>query len=266
MSDPIDGVEVVAPRSLEFEEIAAVHDSSYVEAVRSGEPRDLAVTQGFTWDPWMWRAVAASNGGVVEAVEAALTDGVAGTLSSGLHHARRERGSAYCTFNGIVIAARVALVAGVKSVLILDVDAHCGGGTHSLIVEEPRMRQIDVSVSSIDYYQVLAPNTRDIVSDAALYLDTIERGLSDVGRSGEMPGLLIHNAGMDPEERCSIGGLRGIDAAMLQAREEMVFDWCGRNGVPVAFTLAGGYASGPLTEDELVKLHRMTIVEAARAV
>ena len=241
-----------------------MHDTVYVEAVRSGVPRHLAESQGFTWDPGMWRAVTASNGGVVGAVLAAVFDGVAGTLSSGLHHARRERGSSFCTFNGIVIAARAALAAGVKSVLILDVDAHCGGGTHSLIENEPRITQIDVSVSSIDYYKVRAPNTRDILSDAGQYLETIERRLSDALRASGKPGLLFHNAGMDPDERCSIGGLCGIDASLLQAREKMVFDWCRINGIPVAFSLAGGYASESLTEAGLVQLHRLTINAAAR--
>ena len=57
-----------------------------------------------------------------------------------------------CTFNGLAIAARAALAAGARSVLILDLDAHCGGGTASLIAGEPRVWQIDVSVSSYDRY------------------------------------------------------------------------------------------------------------------
>ena len=75
--------------------------------------------------------VLSSNGGAVAAGLAALEHGVAGSLSSGLHHARREKGAGFCTFNGLVIAAREALTAGARSVLILDFDAHCGGGTRS---------------------------------------------------------------------------------------------------------------------------------------
>ena len=51
---------------------------------------------------------------------AALQSGVAGSLSSGLHHARRERGDGYCTFNGLAIAAGEALTAGAASVLYPD--------------------------------------------------------------------------------------------------------------------------------------------------
>src|SRR5678816_3407102 len=84
-ASPIAGVEIVAPKSLEFAEVAAVHDAGYVTAVQSGEPRSLAESQGFTWDPGMWRSVTASTGGVVAAAIAAMTDGVAGSLSGGLH-------------------------------------------------------------------------------------------------------------------------------------------------------------------------------------
>ena len=74
--------------------------------------------------------VCASNGGAVAAARAARAGGVAGSLSSGLHHAGRDRGAGFCTFNGLVLAARAALSEGAARVLVLDLDAHCGGGTH----------------------------------------------------------------------------------------------------------------------------------------
>ena len=89
-SNPIPGVDIVAPTPLTFQEIAEVHDPVYVKSIRRGEPKHLAESQGFTWDPGMWKAVTASNGGVVAAANAAMTDGVSGSLSSGLHHVIEE--------------------------------------------------------------------------------------------------------------------------------------------------------------------------------
>jgi hypothetical protein len=57
--------------------------------VISGEPASLARSQGFTWGPRLFSVVAASTGGVVAAAREA---GISGSLSSGLHHARRGRG------------------------------------------------------------------------------------------------------------------------------------------------------------------------------
>lgn len=263
VSDPIAGVEVVAPVSLTFEEVAEVHGARYVEAVRSGEPRDLAQSQGFDWDPGMWRMVTTSNGGAVEAALTAMSDGVAGSLSSGLHHARRDEGLGFCTFNGLVIAAKRALSAGARSVLILDLDAHCGGGTQSLIHGDDRIWQVDVSVSDFDCYEATRPNFLKIVNKGEEYLETVRRCLDDVDLSSQKPTLCIYNAGMDPDERCGIGGLIGINEAILTQREEIVFRWCANRRIPVAFVIAGGYAQGALGNQELVRLHRLTVSTAA---
>jgi acetoin utilization deacetylase AcuC-like enzyme len=259
VSFPIDAVEIVASKPLEFDEITAVHEPAYVTAVQTGEPRELAESQGFTWDPGMWRSVTASTGGVVAAAIEAMGNGVSGSLSGGLHHARRARGSGFCTFNGLAIAAKAALANGAESVLIIDVDAHCGGGTHSLIKDDARIRQMDVSVNSFDHYDPSGANTLDMVSDAAEYLGTIAARLSELDRGEWKPSLCLYNSGMDPDERCGIGGLSGIDGETLRAREEMVFQWFAERGISIAFVLAGGYIGHRLLRDELVSLHRMTI-------
>jgi hypothetical protein len=50
---------------------------------------------------------------------------------------------------------------------------------------------------------------------------------------------------------------------MLQAREGLVFDWCRRRGLPVAFVLAGAYIGTRLDRAGLVELHRLTLSAAA---
>lgn len=260
---PINGVELAVPASLTFEDIATAHDPAYVKAIRRGEPKAQAESQGFKWDPGMWTAVTSSNGGAVAAACAALVDGVAGSLSSGLHHAQRDTGAAYCTFNGLVLAAKRVLSDGAKSVLILDLDAHCGGGTYSMIDGDdgdPRIRHVDISVNALDAYWANGDNRLDIIRHAENYLPTIEERLAEL--ESYTPDLCLYNAGMDPDERCAVGGFTGITAATLRKREEMVFSWSKRRGIPIAFVLAGGYSGGSLSQDELVSLHRLTI-EAA---
>lgn len=259
---PIDCVNVVRPPALTAEEIATVHTREYVDALRTGAPRELAESQGFDWDPGLWTAATASNGGVIAAAAAARIEGVAGSLSSGLHHAKRDRGEGFCTFNGLALAARSLLHDGMRSVMILDLDAHCGGGTHSLIADEPRIVHTDVSVSPVDSYTPGPRGTLDMVRRSSDYLLTIERRLEE--RAAAPPAICLYNAGMDPHERCGIGGLAGITRETLAKREQIVFDWCVAHRVPVAFVLAGGYI-GRLTQADLVNLHRLTIEAAARA-
>jgi acetoin utilization deacetylase AcuC-like enzyme len=262
-ADPIAGVRLVEPEASSFDDLAAVHDPRYVAAVRDGAPRELAESQGFPWDEGLWRMVLATNGGVVAAARAALAGGVAGSLSSGLHHARREHGSAFCTFNGLVLAARAALGDGAGCVLILDLDAHCGGGTASMIAGVEGIWHCDVAASSFDRHDPAPRQSLAVVSRAAEYLSTIERLLEEISAAAPAFGLCLYNAGMDPFEGCSIGGRRGVDREMLSRREALVFSWCRSRAIPVAFVLAGGYKGPDLDEAGLVALHRLTIEAAA---
>ena len=259
---PIDGVALVAPEALTEDEIAAVHDPTYVRAVRTGVPSGLARSNGIGWDAHLFEAVAASNGGAVAAaLEALASGGVAGSLSSGLHHAKAGRGDGFCTFNGLVLAARAALRAGAGRILVLDLDAHCGGGTHELLEHDERIVQLDIAVDAYDAYVPGSPWTLDLVGRAADYLPTIERRLD--ARADEHFDLVLYNAGMDPFEGCSVGGLAGIDHEILADRERLVFARARGAGWPVAFVLAGGYADSEHTRRELVDLHRETIAAAA---
>jgi acetoin utilization deacetylase AcuC-like enzyme len=262
---PVPGIELATPDPLTREQVTAVHDPAYVRAVETGLPRDLAESQGFAWDPGLWPMVLLSNGGVVAAALAALKQRVAGSLSSGLHHAQRGSGAGFCTFNGLVIAAREALAAGAKSVLILDLDAHCGGGTAALIQDDPQIVQIDVSVTDYDDYSSSGSMWLDVVHQGADYLAAVRRGLDEADRRGHRFGLCLYNAGMDPHEACPEGGMPGISQDVLAARERMVFDWCSNRELPIAFVLAGGYVGPRLDRESLVNLHRLTLSVAAEA-
>lgn len=269
---PIPGIDLVEPRPLTRDQVTAVHDYEYIRAVQIGMPRGLAESQGFTWDPGFWPMVLASNGGVVAAALDALETGTAGSLSSGLHHARRGCGAGFCTFNGLVIAAREALAAEAEAVLILDLDAHCGGGTASLIADEPRIWQVDVAVNDFDRYdpkryageEAPARISLGAVQRGGDYLIEIEQALQEVGLRGPSFDLCLYNAGMDPFEGCSTGGQAGISREILATREQLVFDWLRDRNLPVAFVLAGGYVGWGLDVEGLVNLHRLTLAAAAK--
>jgi len=246
---PIAGVTLVAPEPLSIGTVQETHDPVYVSAIEAGEPGRLAESQGFRWDASLLAAVLASNGGAVAAAKEALQTGSnSGSLSSGLHHARREKGSGFCTFNGLVIAAREALHAGAKRVLILDLDAHCGGGTATLIKDDPRIVQWDVSVDRFDHYAPQDNAHLQLVTQAADWLPAICRQLDEAKDFD----LCLYNAGVDPFENDEGGGLQGITREHLIKREALVFDWARSRKLPVAFVLAGGYLSRKNDRAQLV--------------
>ena len=261
-SEALPNLELTAPGPLTETDVTVVHSQGYVDAVRTGQPRALAQSQGFTWDPGLYPMVLASNGGAVQAAKDALRVGVAGSLSSGLHHARQDHGNGNCTFNGLALAARAMLAHGVQRILILDLDAHCGGGTDELVGREPAVHITDVAVHPFDRYTARNGNTLDLVQQAGRYLATIQGRLDELASSDF--DICLYNAGMDPHEGCPLGGLRGVTTEMLQQREQLVFEWCRAQGLPISFVLAGGYVGPNLDAAGLTALHRFTLDAAAQ--
>ncbi len=273
---PIPGVTVVPPGPEHLADaeaaIARLHAPEYVAALRTGRPADLAASQGFRWDPGIWTMAVHSTAGVLRAVDRALAVGAAGSLSSGLHHARREHGAGFCTVNGLVAGIERAVAhldatdardaAGHPlDVLLLDLDAHFGGGTHELLVGRPdlaaRTVVLDLSTDPFDHYDPDVPDATvvlwpdDVADD---YLDTLDRMLRGVHWGGV--GLVLHNAGMDP--------FPTVGREVLAVRERTVAGRCAAEGVPLAFVLAGGYTSSQ-TLDELIDLHLLTVRAVAAA-
>ena len=134
---PIPGVRLMAAEPVTAEDLLCIHSPEYVRAVQTGRPRRLAESSTFPWDIGLWTAELASCGGMVAAARCAVEEGVAGSLSVGFHHARRDRGSGHCIFNGLALAICAAHDLGLTGILGIDLDAHCGGGTYSIVGSLP---------------------------------------------------------------------------------------------------------------------------------
>lgn len=252
-ADPVAGLTVEAPspdtmdlaRSL----IAATHDPAYVVAVATGEPRDLAESQGFGWDPGIYTMAVAHTAGLVAATQTALAShGWSGSLSSGLHHASATTGAGYCTFNGLAVAATVARASGRERVLVLDFDAHCGGGTYSMVGD--LITQVDVSTSLFDAYDTHGDSIL-LKADAHDYIEVVRAALRYANTLGHWD-LVIYNAGMDPmNDRVPFG--------TMTTREAMVRDFLDLQECPAVFALAGGYLDSRIDEALLTEAHRLTV-------
>jgi acetoin utilization deacetylase AcuC-like enzyme len=250
--------------------IRRVHAASYVDALASGTPRELAESQGFGWDPGLWTAVRASTAGIVSAVDVVLGGAgrLSGSLSSGMHHARYARGSGYCTVNGLVVAAAHAIAQHDVDVTVLDVDAHAGGGTdellrhHATTLGLERVRHLDLTTKPFDSYTGRPPRPGDVnIEDVGLndddeaYLAAVDRLLALLP---EGPGhLVLHNAGMDPFPEISFAALEERERRVAQALRER--DLAG------VFVLAGGY-TWDATPAAVAASHAFTVRAFAAAV
>ncbi|MFZ4431663.1 MAG: hypothetical protein ACOYOQ_00550 [Microthrixaceae bacterium] len=247
-------VDLRVPDVTDFD-LTRIHDPSYVRAVQTGTPEMLASSQGFNWDPGIFTMARAHVNGLISAVADVLdpttTVRRAGSLSSGLHHAERMFGNGFCTFNGLAAAATYALEdMGAERVLVLDFDAHCGGGTMDIMGGVPGFVQWDISVSPYDGYTPTGEH-RQWMSKGGSYIPDVVDMLADLRY--EKFDLIVYNAGVDPIN-C------GVSAREVFLREALVSDLIG--DTPAIFALAGGYTWN-VTMGELAGLHEATVREWA---
>ena len=250
-SGEVPGIEIRSPRAATRDELLAIHDPKYLDQIINGDA-DLA------------RSILASTGGVRDALDAIFVSGRAGSLSSGLHHAKRGHDEGFCYINGLALAAlRTINFHKVKKVGVLDLDAHCGGGTFSMIGDNENVFIADVSFNGYDSWNPTSErHFLEIVGDVSGYLAAVKRSLT------HLAGIdaLIYNAGMDPFEDCNTGGRQGITREVLAERERLVAQWCEDTQTPAVFVLAGGYGGKNLDLEGVARLHLPTIREFARVV
>ena len=128
-----------APKLATRQELELIHEAEYVRHTLEDKGAFLEVGP---WSQPLLDSILVSTGGMRDAVREALKNGRSGSLSSGLHHARRNSGNGFCQFNGLALAALEALKK-VKTVGILDLDAHAGGGTFDILGAHPQVYLAD---------------------------------------------------------------------------------------------------------------------------
>jgi acetoin utilization deacetylase AcuC-like enzyme len=196
-------------------------------------------------------AVSHTTGLIAATYEALTNNCTSGSLSSGLHHASFGSGAGFCTFNGLAAAALYAVTAfHATRVLVLDFDAHSGGGTWNIIQRSmpQNVVQIDVSTSLFDTW---TPQGESILkySEVEDYRQLIREAL-DYARTLKPFDFVIYNGGMDPIND-------GVSEDVISYRERAVRDFIGNT--PAIFALAGGYTWGGETYEDITAWHRMTL-------
>jgi len=252
----------VAPAARD-EDIVRAHCPAYLGRVVGGtlsaaEQRAI----GFPWTPQMVERSRRTSGATVAAARAALEDGMAVNLAGGTHHAFRDRGEGFCVLNDSAIAARALQAAAlVERVAVIDCDVHQGNGTASIFRDDPSVFAFSIHAAN-NFPFAKEPGDLDVeLADGTgdrEYLEALERGLRETLARGR-PELAIYLAGADPYYDDRLGRLALTKQGLLE-RDRLVLSACARAGVPVAVTMAGGYAR---EIDDTVEIHTNTVETAA---
>jgi acetoin utilization deacetylase AcuC-like enzyme len=243
-------------------EIVRVHCPRYLERVVNGTLDAAAMKAiGFPWSERMVQRSRQSSGATLAAAREALVNGWAANLAGGTHHAFRDRGEGFCVFNDAAIAARAMLAeAGLQRIAIVDCDVHQGNGTAAIFRGDDAVftfsihgaRNFPFAKEAGDIDIELADGTGDDE-----YLWHLERGLDETLERAR-PQLVFYLAGADPYEGDRLGRLK-LSKRGLARRDELVLSTLRGRGIPVALSMAGGYAADI---DDSVDIHANTIFTA----
>ncbi|MBE9609086.1 histone deacetylase family protein [Chitinilyticum piscinae] len=225
--------------------LCLAHSADYVGRQVRGE---LSAAEqrviGLPWSPELVLRSLASTGATLAACRAALVEGCGVSLAGGTHHAYADHGSGFCVFNDSAVALRVLQREGaVRRALVIDLDVHQGNGTAHMLREDPAL--FTFSMHGRNNFPFTKETSDwdielDDGCDDASYLAQLAGALPALFAQA-LPELVIYLAGADSYAGDRLGKLQ-LSMAGLAERDRLVLTFCRRFDVPVAVTMAGGYA------------------------
>lgn len=254
--------DFIQPAAASDEQVLLVHTPAYVAGLKNGTLSyeellrlEVPYSRQFVEAVWL------SAGGSIEAARRALADGICVNLGGGFHHAFPEHGEGFCALNDVAIAVRaLQSEKSISTALVVDCDVHQGNGTAAIFHNDPSV--FTLSIHQLNNYPFFKPpsdidiDLPDRTGDEE-YLGELSRGL-DRAFAAIKPDLILYLAGADPYREDQLGGL-ALTADGLERRDRLVFRRAREKDVPVAVTLAGGYA---FDLDDTIEIHFNTVKAA----
>jgi acetoin utilization deacetylase AcuC-like enzyme len=244
------------------EDILRVHTPEYVRKLQTdsltlSERMKLEIPLSESTRAGFWLAA----GGSTLAGRKALEDGFAANLSGGFHHAYPGHGEGFCMIHDVGVAIRSLQAAGkIRTAMTVDTDVHHGNGTAAIFGDDESVLTLSIHQEN-NYPMPKPPSDEDIGLDDGTrdekYLDALEKGLLRALKK-MTPDIIFYVGGADPYREDQLGGL-ALTIEGLQKRDRLVFEHARRLGIPVASTLAGGYARRVA---DTVRIHVNTIIAA----
>lgn len=256
IAEPGDFVE---PPPASDDDIALVHHREYLRRLQAGKLSYLEVLRlEIPYSPELVQAVWLCTGGSILAGRLALEDGVGVNVGGGFHHAYPDHGEGFCVLNDFAVAIRrLQKDKTIEQAMTVDCDVHQGNGTAAIFGGDHTV--FTLSIHQENNYPYPKPpssldiNLRDGVGDEE-YLRELTQGL-DRALAEFRPDLIFYLAGADPYRDDQLGGLK-LSLEGLEKRDRLVFEKASGRNIPVAVTLAGGYAR---RLEDTIQIHSNTI-------
>jgi acetoin utilization deacetylase AcuC-like enzyme len=254
--------DFLAPEPAKDEDVLRVHTPDYVRKLKTGTLSYMELMRlEIPFSPELVEAVWMAAGGSILAGRRALDDSVAVNVGGGFHHAFADHGEGFCVIHDVAIAIRrLQAEQSIATAMVVDTDVHQGNGTAAIFENDPTVFTLSIHQAN-NYPYPKPPSNIDIdLPDGTGDEDYLARLESHLFRAFEefQANLVFYLAGADPYREDQLGGL-ALTLDGLRRRDRLVFEMSRRRGIPVAVTLAGGYAR---RVEDTVRIHVNTIVEA----
>jgi len=244
------------------EDILRAHTADWMRKLKTGaltasELMKLEVP----YSPELAEAVWLAAGGTILAANCALRDGFSANLGGGFHHAHPGHGEGFCAIHDVGVAIRTLQAnRSIAKAIVVDTDVHHGNGTAAIFRGDASVFTLSIHQEN-NYPAYKPPSNLDLnMADGAdddeylgILLPAVEAALDEFH-----PDLLFYVGGADPYCEDQLGGL-SLTKVGLRQRDLGVFSAARKRGIPVATTLAGGYAR---RVEDTVQIHVNTIVAA----
>jgi acetoin utilization deacetylase AcuC-like enzyme len=244
------------------EDILRVHTADWVRKLKTGtltasEEMRLEVP----YSPEFVEAVWLAAGGTILAAQSALRDGFGCNLGGGFHHAYPGHGEGFCAIHDVAVAIRRLQSDGsIRKALVIDTDVHHGNGTAAIFRDDRSVFTLSIHQES-NYPAHKPSSTVDLHmwdrADDDEYLEALIPAVQSALNEFR-PDMVFYVGGADPYCEDQLGGL-SLTKQGLMLRDRKVFEESRKRGIPVATTLAGGYAR---RVEDTVRIHVNTILAA----
>jgi acetoin utilization deacetylase AcuC-like enzyme len=255
--------DFLRPDPASDEDILRVHTPDWVRKLKTGMLTASDVMRlEVPYSPELVDAVWLAAGGTILAAQSALREGFGSNLSGGFHHACPGHGEGFCAIHDVAVAIRKLQADGaIKKAIVVDTDVHHGNGTAAIFRGDPTV--FTLSIHQLNNYPGhKPPSSLDLHMDDGVedeeYLGTLIPAVQQALDKFQ-PEILFYVGGADPYCEDQLGGL-SLSKNGLKQRDRSVFEEARRRGIPVATTLAGGYAR---RVEDTVRIHVNTILAAS---
>ncbi|MEO0075640.1 MAG: histone deacetylase [candidate division WOR-3 bacterium] len=242
-SNLIDISNIIYPTSASREDVQLVHDSAYVDDMLNLRWTQRTVRSELPLTQEIITAYFTHAQGTIITCQQALKDGIAVHLGGGFHHAFADHGEGFCYINDIAVGIKKMQALNlIKRAAVVDCDLHQGNGTAKIFQNDDRV--FTFSIHQEHLYPIKEQSDWDIgLADGTgdnEYLQLISNAISKILVSHK-PELVVYVAGADPYQMDQLGNLK-LTKEGLKKRDYIIVSECWQRKIPIAITLAGGYA------------------------